>query len=72
MAGYTSSVVDCDMDVDIEIAFEGGKSDGAHPRISLFMNPLMLFFMWKKDLNPKSLRWYLLLQQFDFEVHNKG
>ena len=67
------SGVECDMDVKIAIAFEGGLCDGAHPRIILFMYPtLWKYFMLKKDVNPKSLRWYLLLQQFDFEVHDKG
>ena len=57
------SGVDSDMDVDFEIAFESGPFDGAHPGIIVFIYPaLWKYFMLKKDLNPKSLRWYLLLQ----------
>jgi len=55
------SGVKCDMDVKIDIAFEGGLSDGAHPRIILLMDPVLWkYFMLKKDLNPESLKWYLL------------
>jgi len=67
------SGVEWDINVEIEIVFEGGSSDGPHPRIILFVDPtLRQFFMLKKDLNPESLRWCLLLQQFDFAVYDKG
>jgi len=33
MCMSSMSGVERDMDVEIEIAFEGGPSDGAHPRI---------------------------------------
>ena len=67
------SRVESDMNVDIEIAFKGGPSDGAHPNIILFMDSILRHcFMLKKDFHPKSLRSYLLLQQFDFEVRDKG
>jgi len=57
------SGVECNMDVEIEIEFEGGPSDGADLRIILLMDPtLWKYFMLRKDLNPESLRWYLLLQ----------
>ena len=53
---------ECDMDVKIKIAFKGGESDGAHPKIILFMDPtLRQYFMLKNDLNPEPLRWYFLL-----------
>ena len=58
---------------DVDVVFEGGPSDGAHPRIVVFMDlSLWKYYMLKKDLNPESLRWFLLLQQFNFEVHEKG
>jgi len=61
--------IGCDVDMEFDVVFGGGPSDGAHPRISVFIDPaLWKYFMLKKDLNPKSLRWYLLLQQFNFEV----
>jgi len=57
------SGVECDMDVKIEIVFEGGPFDGAHPRIIVFIDPTSWkYFMLKKDLDPESLRWCLLLQ----------
>jgi len=62
-----------ELDVDVEIDFEGGPSDGAHHRIIMLMDPeLWKFFILKKDLNPESLMWFLLLQQFEFEVRDKG
>jgi len=66
------SGVECDMDMEIEIAFEGGLYHGAHTGIILFMDPtIWKYFILKKDLNPESLRWYLLLQQIDFEVRQR-
>jgi len=51
------SEVERDMDVDIEIAFEGGPSDGAHHRITLFMDlVLWKYFLLNKNLNPEFLR----------------
>jgi len=45
--------VECDVDVDTDVVFEGGPSDGAHPRIIVFMGlALWKYFMLKKDLNP--------------------
>jgi len=57
-----TSGIECDMDVDIEIAIEGGPCNGARPRSILFMDlTLWKYFMLKKDLNLESLRWYVLL-----------
>jgi len=54
--------IGCDVDVEFDVVFESGSSDGAHPRIGVFMDPsLWKYFMLKKDLNPESLRWFLLL-----------
>ena len=36
--------VECDMDVEIKIAFEGGPFDGAYPRITLFIDPMLRQF----------------------------
>jgi len=58
----------CDVDVKFDVVFEGRPSDGAHPRIVVFIDPtLWKYYMQKMDLNPESLRWFLLLQQFNFE-----
>jgi len=65
--------VEYDVDVDINVEFEGGPSDDAYPRIIVIMDlALWKYFRLKKDLNPESLRWFLLIQQFNFEVRNKG
>jgi len=67
------SVIGSDMDVDFGIAFKSRLSDGTHRRIIVLMDPVLWkYFILKKDLNQESLRWYLLLQRFDFEVHDKG
>jgi len=51
-----------ELHVEVGIEFQGGPSDGAHPRLIVFVDPeLWNYFMPKKDLNPESLRWYLLL-----------
>ena len=55
--------IGCDVDVEFDVVFESGPSDGVHPRIVVFMDPaLWKYFMMKKDLNPESLRRFLLLQ----------
>jgi len=43
--------VGCNVDVEFDVAFEAGPSDGAHPRIIVFMDhALWKYFMLKKDL----------------------
>ena len=43
------------------------------PRMIVFVDPkLWTYLMLKKDLNPESLKWFFLLQQFEFEVRYKG
>jgi len=61
------------MNVEREFDFyKGGPSDGAHPKIVVYIDhTLWKFFMLKKDLNLESLRWFLLLQEFEFEVFEK-
>ena len=45
--------IGCHVDVEFDVVCEGGPSDGAHPRIVVFMDPaLWKFYMLKKDLNP--------------------
>jgi len=63
-----------EFDVDIEFDFkEVGLSEGALPKFVLYIDrALWKFFLLNKDLNLESLRWYLLLQEFEFEVHDKG
>ena len=62
------------IDMDIEFDFcKDGSSNVAGPTIIVYMDhALWKFLMMKKDLNPESLRWYLLLREFDFEVRDKG
>jgi len=49
-----------DVDVDIDVVFEGEPFDGAHPRMIVVMDPALWGpFMLKKDLNPETLRWFL-------------
>jgi len=58
---------------DVNVIFEGRSSDGPHPRIVVFMDlTLWKDLMFKKDLNLETLRWFLLLQQFNFESAIKG
>jgi len=63
-----------DMDVEVELDFyEGGLSNGAFPKIIMYMDSaLRKFFMLKKDLTAESLRWFLPLQEFEFGVCDKG
>ena len=62
------------LDMEVEFDFwEGGPSDRARPNIVVQMDRIIWkFFILKKNLNPESLRWFLLLQEFEFEVFEKG
>jgi len=68
------SGVECNMDMKIEFEFrEGAPSDAACAKIIVYMDPAAWqFFMLKKDLHSESLRWFLLLQEFEFEASEKG
>jgi len=56
-----------EMGADFEFAF--GPYGGEGPKMSVFLDPtLWRTFRTKKDLNLELLRWFLLLQQFEFEV----
>jgi len=54
------------------IFVRGRSSNGARPKIIVYMDhALWKFFMLKNELNRKSLRWLLLLQEFEFEVFDQ-
>jgi len=60
-----------DLDGDVEFDFGPYDSDG--PRMTVLLDPsLWRTLMLKKDLNPETLRWFLLLHPFVFEVIDKG
>ena len=57
--------------LDMEFDFEPYGGDGH--KMSVLLDPtLWRTLRSKKDLNPELLRWFLLLQQFAFEVRDKG
>jgi len=59
-----------ELDGDVEFGFGPFDSDG--PRMTVLLDPsLWRTLMLKKDLNPETLRWFLLLRQFNFEVQDK-
>jgi len=61
------------LDVLVETEFEDVPSDGANPRMIMFMDPkLWTLLILKKDLNSEPLRWFLLRKQFEFEVCDKS
>ena len=60
-------------EVDVDMEFDFGPYDGDRPKMSVRLDPKL----WKllrltKDLNPELLRCFLLLQQFDVEIVDKG
>jgi len=60
-------------ELDLDVKLDFGPYDGDGPRMRVLLDPsLWRTFMFKKDLNPELLRWFLLLHQFDFEVRDKG
>jgi len=53
--------------------FDFGLYDGDRPKMSVSLDlKLWKLLRLKKDLNLKLLRWFLLLQQFDVEIVDKG
>jgi len=53
--------------------FEFGPYDGDGPKMSVILDPtLWSILRAQKDLNPELLRWFLLLQQFDAGIVDKG
>ena len=64
--------IEYDVDVDIDDLFEGEPSDGAHPRIIVFMDPtLWRHFMLKNDLNPETLRWFFFFNSLTLRFLTK-
>jgi len=60
-------------ELELDMEFDFGPYGGDGPKMSVLLDPLL----WRtlrsrKDLNPKLLRCFLLLQQFEFEVRDKG
>ena len=53
--------------------FDFGPYDVEGPKMSVLLDlKLWRFLRFKKDLNPELLRWFLLRQQFDAEIVDKG
>ena len=64
---------DINWDFHIGVELSSGPFDGAYYKFILYTNHVKWsYLMAKKDLHPKFLRWYLLVQEFDFEIHDKG
>jgi len=58
---------------DADYEFDFGLYDGDRPKMSVSLDPkLWELLRSKKDLNPELLRWFLLLQQFNMELVDKG
>ena len=56
-------------DSDMGVKFGSGPSDGVYYKIILDADrTVWRYLMLKKDLYLVYLRWFLLLQDFDFEV----
>ena len=53
-------------ELDLEFEIEFGLSSGGGPRMIVFQDSSHERTLWSiKDLNPETLRWFLLLHQFD-------
>jgi len=60
-------------ELDLDVEFDFGPYDGDGPNMIVFQDPsLGRTLRSKKDLNPETLRWFLLLHRFNFKVRNKG
>jgi len=60
-------------DFDLGVEFGGGPSDRVHYQIILYADcAIWCYLMMKKDLHHDFLRWYLLLQEFNFVVHDNS
>ena len=63
----------CVQELDLDMKFDFGPYDGDGPKMSVLLDlKLWRYLRFKKDLNPKLLRWFLLLHQFDVEIVDKG
>ena len=62
MPPMSGGVRELDMDIDLEF----GPFDGDGPRMIVLLDPsLWGTLRSKKDLNLETLRWFLLIHQFD-------
>jgi len=58
---------------DADSDFDFGPYDGDGPKMRVSLDPMLLkLIRFKKDLNPELLRWFVLLQQFNVEIVDKG
>ena len=70
---FMPSAQDIECDFDLRVKLGSSSSDRAHCKFILDTdNANLSHLMVKKDLHPKLLRWYLLVQNFDFKVRDKG
>jgi len=61
-----------DFHLGVEFGCDGGSSDGVLYKIIMYMDcATWRYLMLKKDLHPIYLRWFPLLQEFEFEVRDK-
>ena len=60
-----------EVDLDMEFGFGPFASDGRKIRVSLDPRLWRLLGL-KKDLTSGLLRWFLMMNQFDLEVRDKG
>jgi len=64
---------DIEHDFDLGVELRSGSSDGAQYKFILYMDRVKWSrLMAKNDLHPELLRWYLLVNDFDFDVCDKG
>ena len=60
-------------DADLRNELGSGLSRAIPYKIILYIDyTIWYYLMFEKDMNPIYLRWYVLLKEFNFEVHDKG
>ena len=59
--------------MELEFLFcEGCPSDGARHKMIVYIDhAIWKFFMLSNDLHPLYLKWFLLLQEFEFGIHDE-
>ena len=68
----------CGGEIDVGMKFEfgcceGSPFDGAHTKMIISMDhTTWKLFMLKKGMHHLYVKWFLLLHEFEFEVHAKG
>jgi len=64
---------DIEYDLDLGVELGCGPSDGAPYKFILYTDHVKWSHMMvEKDLHPELLRWYLIVNNFDFEVCDEG